>query len=229
MDLVNAQQARRILDRIVGFEISPILWRKVKPSLSAGRVQSVTVRLIVDREREIKDFDSEPFYKVSAVFDVTDVNGKKSSLKTELNAPVKTKGGQGFSRFVQIGHIHRQRCSDQAYCPSSSSAIHHLYLTAGGRSQIGFLGGKTMMIAQRLYEGGKITYMRTDSVNLSNLALGTCKEEILQIAGEKYLHTHNYHTVSKGAQEAHEAIRPTYVNKRTIEGTADDKRLYDLI
>jgi DNA topoisomerase-1 len=230
MDLVNAQQARRILDRIVGFEISPILWRKVKPSLSAGRVQSVTVRLIVDREREIKDFDSEPFYKVSAVFDVTDVNGKKSSLKTELNAPVKTKEeAKAFldlckSATFTVNDVQTKPIVRHPAPPFTTSTLQQ----EAGR-KLGFSVAKTMMIAQRLYEGGKITYMRTDSVNLSNLALGTCKEEILQIAGEKYLHTHNYHTVSKGAQEAHEAIRPTYVNKRTIEGTADDKRLYDLI
>ena len=191
MALVNAQQARRVLDRIVGFEISPILWRKVKPSLSAGRVQSVTVRLMVDREREIKAFNSQAFYKVTAIFSLTDADGKAQHLKTELNSQLKSK--QEAAR------------------------------------KLGFSVSKTMMVAQHLYESGKITYMRTDSVNLSGLAVNTCKEQIVGEYGEKYHQFRNYHTTAKGAQEAHEAIRPTYVNKTSVEGNNDEKRLYELI
>ncbi len=229
-NLVCAQQARRVLDRIVGFELSPILWRKVKPSLSAGRVQSVTVRLIVDREREIQNFVPESSYRVRAVFCVKDKNGKITEMGAELATRLKTK--EEALSFLQlcenatftVDGVEKKPTKRSPAPPFTTSTLQQ-----EASRKLGFSVSQTMMVAQRLYESGKITYMRTDSVNLSTLALGAAKTEILEMVGEKYLHTRQFQTKSKGAQEAHEAIRPTYLNNHEIEGTTQEKRLYELI
>ena len=229
-NLVNAQQARRVLDRIVGFMISPILWRKVKPGLSAGRVQSVTVRLIVDRENEIQNFHSEASYKVSAVFTVSDTTGKTSEMKTELSKELKTK--EEALAFLEccktavfsVAAVEKKPLTRRPAPPFTTSTLQQ-----EANRKLGFSVRRTMSVAQSLYESGKITYMRTDSVNLSQLALKACEEEIKKMAGEKYVHIHNYHTTAKGAQEAHEAIRPTYISNHQISGTADEVKLYNLI
>lgn len=229
-NLVCAQQARRVLDRIVGFELSPILWRKVKPSLSAGRVQSVTVRLIVDREREIQKFEAEASFRVQAVFTVVDTEGKEAILHTELSERLKTKEEtiafleRCKSTQFSIKNIEKKPAKKSPAPPFTTSTLQQ-----EASRKLGFSVSQTMMVAQRLYESGKITYMRTDSVNLSNLALGTAKEEIMNMAGESYVKVRQYQTKAKGAQEAHEAIRPTYISNHTIEGTAQEKRLYELI
>lgn len=229
-NLVCAQQARRVLDRIVGFELSPILWRKVKPSLSAGRVQSVTVRLIVDREREIQKFEAEASFRVQAVFTVVDTEGKEAILHTELSERLKTKEEtiafleRCKSAQFSIKNIEKKPAKKSPAPPFTTSTLQQ-----EASRKLGFSVSQTMMVAQRLYESGKITYMRTDSVNLSNLALGTAKEEIMNMAGESYVKVRQYQTKAKGAQEAHEAIRPTYISNHTIEGTAQEKRLYELI
>ena len=227
MNLVNAQQARRVLDRIVGFQLSPILWRKVKPALSAGRVQSVAVRLIVEREREIQDFVSEAAYRVTANFILPD---GKTILKAELNRRLKTKEeAQAFLKACQqvtftIDDISKKPVRKSPAPPFTTSTLQQ-----EAARKLGYSVSQTMMIAQRLYESGFITYMRTDSFNLSDLALGTAKEAILESYGEKYYKFRQYHTKSKGAQEAHEAIRPTYIAKAEIDGTAQERKLYDLI
>lgn len=227
MNLVNAQQARRVLDRIVGFQLSPILWRKVKPALSAGRVQSVAVRLIVEREREIQDFVSEAAYRVTANFILPD---GKTILKAELNRRLKTKEeAQAFLEACQhatftIDDINKKPVRKSPAPPFTTSTLQQ-----EAARKLGYSVSQTMMIAQRLYESGLITYMRTDSFNLSDLALGTTKEAILESYGEKYYKFRQYHTKSKGAQEAHEAIRPTYIAKTEIDGTAQERKLYDLI
>ncbi|MCQ2224553.1 MAG: type I DNA topoisomerase [Paludibacteraceae bacterium] len=229
-NLVCAQQARRVLDRIVGFELSPILWRKVKPSLSAGRVQSVTVRLIVDREREIQKFEAEASFRVQAVFTVLDAEGKETQLQAELSERLKTKEETlAFLKRCQnanftIKNIEKKPAKKSPAPPFTTSTLQQ-----EASRKLGFSVSQTMMVAQRLYESGKITYMRTDSVNLSSLALNTAKEEIQNMAGEEYVKIRQYQTKSKGAQEAHEAIRPTYISNHTIEGTAQEKRLYELI
>ena len=227
IDLVNAQQARRILDRIVGFELSPILWRKVKPALSAGRVQSVAVRLIVEREREINEFVSEAAYRVIASFILPDGT---TILKAELNRRLKDK--EEVEAFLEsckdasftIDDISKKPVRKTPAPPFTTSTLQQ-----EAARKLGYSVSQTMMIAQRLYESGLITYMRTDSVNLSDLALGTAKEAILDTYGEKYYKFRQYHTKSKGAQEAHEAIRPTYISHDEISGTAQEKRLYELI
>lgn len=227
IDLVNAQQARRILDRIVGFELSPILWRKVKPALSAGRVQSVAVRLIVEREREINEFVSEAAYRVIASFILPDGT---TILKAELNRRLKDK--EEVEAFLEsckdasftIDDISKKPVRKTPAPPFTTSTLQQ-----EAARKLGYSVSQTMMIAQRLYESGLITYMRTDSVNLSDLALGTTKEAILDTYGEKYYKFRQYHTKSKGAQEAHEAIRPTYISHDEISGTAQEKRLYELI
>lgn len=227
MNLVNAQQARRVLDRIVGFQLSPILWRKVKPALSAGRVQSVAVRLIVEREREIQDFVSEAAYRVTANFILPD---GKTILKAELNRRLKTKEeAQAFLKACQqatftIDDICKKPVRKSPAPPFTTSTLQQ-----EAARKLGYSVSQTMMIAQRLYESGFITYMRTDSFNLSDLALGTAKDAILESYGEKYYKFRQYHTKSKGAQEAHEAIRPTYIAKAEIDGTAQERKLYDLI
>uniref|UniRef100_UPI0040573E6A type I DNA topoisomerase n=1 Tax=Alistipes sp. TaxID=1872444 RepID=UPI0040573E6A len=229
MNLVNAQQARRVLDRIVGFELSPILWKKVRPALSAGRVQSVAVRLIVEREREIINFKDTSSYRVVAQFyPVGDTN--KTLFKAEYSERFATK---------EEAMAMLERCKGATFAvegsedkpskryPAPPFTTSTLQQEAGRKFSMSV--SQTMSIAQKLYERGLITYMRTDSVNLSDLALNSCKQEICAMYGEKYSSRRNYTTSSKGAQEAHEAIRPTYMNNHTIEGTAAEKRLYELI
>ncbi len=230
IDLVNAQQARRILDRIVGFELSPILWRKVKPSLSAGRVQSVAVRLIVDREREIQKFVSEASYRVVALFTIEDKEGKKAELCAELQSRIKTKeAANNFLLKCKNATFTVENVVTKPFKKSPAAPFTTSTLQQEASRKLGYSVSQTMTIAQKLYESGFITYMRTDSVNLSELALNTSRKEILDIAGERYLQTRHYQTKSKGAQEAHEAIRPTYMNNQEVNGTAQEKRLYELI
>jgi len=230
MNLVNAQQARRVLDRLVGFKLSPVLWRKVKPALSAGRVQSVAVRLIVEREREIQTFKSEPYYSVSAVFGVTNSDGSQSEVKALLNNRLKTHAEveafleQCKDATFTIESVQKKPMKRTPAPPFTTSTLQQ-----EAARKLGFTVSQTMMVAQRLYENGRITYMRTDSVNLSKLCLGASKEEITKLYGADYSKTRQYHTSAKGAQEAHEAIRPTYMEQQTIEGTSQEKRLYDLI
>ena len=225
MNLVNAQQARRVLDRLVGFKLSPVLWRKVKPSLSAGRVQSVAVRLIVEREREIQAFQSEPYFHVGAKLEV-----EGATLFATLSNRFKTHDeALAFleeckdAEFV-VKSITRKPVKRMPAPPFTTSTLQQ-----EAARKLGFTVSQTMMVAQRLYESGHITYMRTDSVNLSSLCIGTSKEEIIRLYGPEYSNPRNFHTRSKGAQEAHEAIRPTYMSKQDIEGSTQERRLYDLI
>jgi len=229
-NLVNAQQARRVLDRIVGFKVSPVLWKKVKPSLSAGRVQSVAVRLIVEREREIINFKSEYSYKITGIFLIKDEKGTKSELKAEL--PTRFSDKKDALSFLEkcrtagfkVGNIEKKPSKRSPAQPFTTSTLQQ-----EASRKLGFSVSQTMTVAQRLYESGKITYMRTDSVNLSNMALNTARKKIIESHGEKYLKIRKYKTTSKGAQEAHEAIRPAYIDKETIEGTNQEQRLYELI
>jgi len=229
MDLVNAQQARRILDRLVGFELSPVLWKKVRPSLSAGRVQSVAVRLIVEREREIIAFRSAPYFRIVAQFYAAD-DPEKTLFKAELSSRFETRGeAESFLRSCVGARFTVARAEEkpaQRY-PAPPFTTSTLQQEAGRK--LGMSVSQTMSVAQHLYEQGLITYMRTDSVNLSQQALAQCKEEVIKLYGEKYSHWFNYKTKTKGAQEAHEAIRPSYIDRQTIEGTPAEKRLYDLI
>lgn len=230
LNLVDAQQARRVLDRIVGFELSPVLWRKVKPSLSAGRVQSVAVRLIVEREREINQFVSESSYRVIAVLSGTDAAGNPVTLKAELQHRFSTK--EEALRFLELCNTAEYRVEDIVTKPSRKSPAPPFTtstLQQEAARKLGLSVSQTMRVAQALYESGKITYMRTDSVNLSDLALNTTKAEVTSMAGERYIKTRKFTTTSKGAQEAHEAIRPTYMNAHTISGTAHEQKLYELI
>ncbi len=229
MDIVNAQQARRILDRLVGFELSPLLWKKVKPQLSAGRVQSVTVRLIVEREREIMNFESTEYYRITAKFHAQD-DPAKTLVSAELNHKFATR--EEAEEFLLS-------CSDASFEVSKSETkpitrfpappftTSTLQQEAGRKLNMSV--SQTMSIAQKLYESGLITYMRTDSVNLSSLAINAAKKEISELFGENYAASRNFKTKSKGAQEAHEAIRPTYFDRREIDGTPAEKRLYELI
>ena len=229
-NLVNAQQARRVLDRIVGFKLSPVLWRKVKPALSAGRVQSVAVRLIVEREREIQHFTSEASFRVTATFTVPDGTGEQTELKAELNRRFKTK--EEAASFLNS-------CKPATFCidevttrpqkrtPAPPFTTSTLQQEAARK--LGFSVSQTMMIAQRLYESGFITYMRTDSVNLSDFCINACIPAITHIMGPSYSQPRHYHTRTKGAQEAHEAIRPTDMTRDSINGTAQENRLYQLI
>lgn len=230
MNLVNAQQARRVLDRLVGFRLSPVLWRKVKPALSAGRVQSVAVRLIVEREREIQNFDSEPYYRLNAVFAVEGEDGSKHEVKAELNK--RFKSHDEALAFLELCKTSTFKVSSIAKKPlkrTPAPPFTTSTLQQEAARKLGFTVSQTMMVAQRLYEAGRITYMRTDSVNLSTLAINTCKEEIERLYGADYGKVRKYQTHSKGAQEAHEAIRPTYIDNVSIDGTSQEKRLYDLI
>ena len=230
MNLVDAQQARRVLDRLVGFKLSPVLWRKVKPALSAGRVQSVAVRLIVEREREIQLFKSEPFYRVSATFGLTHKDGSQSEVKAELDKRFKTH--EEVLAFLEQCKTARYMVSDVQKKPMKRTPAPPFTtstLQQEAARKLGFTVSQTMMVAQRLYESGRITYMRTDSVNLSGLCINASKEEIVKTYGSEYSKPRNYHTHSKGAQEAHEAIRPTYMDHVRIEGTQQERRLYDLI
>lgn len=230
MNLVNAQQARRVLDRLVGFRLSPVLWRKVKPALSAGRVQSVAVRLIVERERDIQKFESEPFYRVNAIFGLTNADGSQSEVKAELNHRFKTH--DEALAFLDKCKNAEFRIADIAKKPlkrSPAPPFTTSTLQQEAARKLGFTVSQTMIVAQHLYENGHITYMRTDSVNLSSLAINTSKEEIVKLYGDIYSYPRNYVTHSKGAQEAHEAIRPTFMSKPTVDGTPQEKRLYELI
>ena len=230
MNLVNAQQARRVLDRLVGFKLSPVLWRKVKPALSAGRVQSVAVRLIVEREREIQEFKTEVFYNVYGTFAITNPDGSATEVKAQLANKLKTLAE--VTAFLEkckeaaftVESINKKPMKRTPAPPFTTSTLQQ-----EAARKLGFTVSQTMMVAQRLYENGQITYMRTDSVNLSALCLGASKKEITNLYGEEYSKTRQYHTNSKGAQEAHEAIRPTYMDKTEIEGTVQERRLYDLI
>ena len=229
-NLVDAQQARRILDRLVGFEISPVLWKKVKPSLSAGRVQSVAVRLIVEREREIINFKSIPFFRVNAIFLVPDANGKTTTLKAELSNRFDTSSeARAFleksknADFTIIDIVTRPAKKSPA-APFTTSTLQQ-----EASRKLGFPVGLTMSVAQRLYEAGLITYMRTDSTNLSQLALNTAKKKITESFGEKYIKIRHYKTKTKGAQEAHEAIRPAYIDQEEIKGSSQEQKLYSLI
>ncbi|MBP3285448.1 MAG: type I DNA topoisomerase [Prevotella sp.] len=230
MDLVNAQQARRVLDRLVGFKLSPVLWRKVKPALSAGRVQSVAVRLIVEREREIQDFKSEPFYSVNGIFGITNADGSQTEVRALLGTRFKTH--EEVEQFLEkckdasfkVENISKKPLKRTPAPPFTTSTLQQ-----EAARKLGFTVSQTMMIAQHLYENGRITYMRTDSVNLSSLCINASKEEIKRLYGEEYSKSRQYRTNSKGAQEAHEAIRPTYMDQTEIEGTTQEKKLYDLI
>lgn len=229
-NLVNAQQARRVLDRIVGFEVSPVLWKKVKPSLSAGRVQSVAVRLIVEREREIINFETESSFRVNGYFLVPDKDGNITELKAELSKRFEKK--EEALVFLEKCKNAEFLVSDVVKKPGKRSPAKPFTtstLQQEASRKLGFSVSQTMAVAQRLYESGKITYMRTDSVNLSSLALNTAKQKIVELHGEKYVKIRNYKTTSKGAQEAHEAIRPTYMNNESVEGPVQEKRLYELI
>ena len=227
INLVNAQQARRVLDRIVGFELSPILWRKVKPALSAGRVQSVAVRLIVEREREINEFVSEAAFRVIANFILPDGT---TVLKAELNRRLKDKKEvEAFLESCKNASFTIDDITTKPVKKSPAPPFTTSTLQQEAARQLGYSVSQTMMIAQRLYESGLITYMRTDSVNLSDLALGTAKEAIFETYGEKYYKFRQYHTKSKGAQEAHEAIRPTYISNVEAGSSSQEKKLYELI
>lgn len=226
LNLVDAQQARRVLDRIVGFELSPVLWKKIKPALSAGRVQSVVVRLIMEREHEIKNFRPEQFYRVNARFATADGTAVGAELSKRLadDAQARELLADCSGTTFKVSAVNVRPVKKSPAPPFTTSTLQQ-----EAARKLGFTVSQTMMVAQRLYEAGHITYMRTDSLNLSQLALNALAKEIRGNLGEQYLHTRQYHTHSKGAQEAHEAIRPTYVDKQTIEGTAQEKRLYSLI
>lgn len=227
INLVNAQQARRVLDRIVGFEISPVLWRKIKPSLSAGRVQSVTVRLVVEREREIQHFQAEASFKVSANFLL---DGEDMHLKAVLKNRFATeKEAVDFIELCKSSAYNVEEVDTKPTRRTPSAPFTTSTLQQEASRKFGFPVAVTMRVAQQLYESGKITYMRTDSVNLSTLALNAAKAEIESMAGAEYYKRRTYNTKSKGAQEAHEAIRPTYMNQHQVEGTQQERKLYDLI
>lgn len=230
INLVNAQQARRVLDRLVGFELSPLLWKKIKPALSAGRVQSVTVKLIVEREREIGNFVTESSFKIVAVFTVTDKQGKSYKFSAELDKKAKndTTARQLLEKMVNVDFtvesITKKPGKKSPAPPFTTSTLQQ-----EASRKLGFSVTQTMIVAQKLYESGKITYMRTDSVNLSGSAIAASAKQIKTQFGEDYLETRNYKTKTKGAQEAHEAIRPTYMENNTVDGSAQEKRLYELI
>lgn len=229
-NLVDAQQARRVLDRIVGFEVSPVLWKKVKPALSAGRVQSVAVRLIVEREREIQNFNTEAAYRIQAVF-IKEENGTKYELKAELNKRLKTKE-EAMALLEQVKNESAFAINDIQTKPvkkSPAAPFTTSTLQQEAARKLGFSVSQTMSVAQKLYESGKITYMRTDSVNLSSLAINTSRAEIETVYGKEYSKTRQFSTKAKGAQEAHEAIRPTYMNESKVSGSSQEQKLYDLI
>ena len=227
LDRVNAQQARRVLDRIVGFELSPVLWKKIKPSLSAGRVQSVAVRLICEREKEIDNFSPEPFFRVTGLFSLP---SHTQSFKAEMSR--RLSDTNEAETFLNICKNAEFTVTDVAVKPTGRSPFPP-YTTStlqqDASRKLGFSVNQTMMVAQKLYEDGKITYMRTDSTNLSDMALRDIAGEIKSSLGDRFLKIRHYHTNSKGAQEAHEAIRPTYISNHTVEGSSQEKRLYELI
>lgn len=227
IDRVNAQQARRVLDRIVGFELSPVLWKKIKPALSAGRVQSVAVRLICEREKEIETFKPDPFFRVTAVFSAENA---PQLFKAELSHRIDSK--DEAKRLLETCKSASFTVTDVSVKPTKRSPFPP-YTTStlqqDASRKLGFSVNQTMSLAQRLYEDGKITYMRTDSTNLSDMAINDIKNVITESLGEKFVKVRHYHTHSKGAQEAHEAIRPTYISNRTIDGTPQEQKLYELI
>ena len=228
-NLVYAQQARRVLDRIVGFKLSPILWRKVKPSLSAGRVQSVAVRLIVEREREIKEFVPEASYKVVAIFKF-DADGTTHDVRADYSVRFKTKKeAQAFLEKCKGAQFTVSDISTKPIRKIPAPPFTTSTMQQEATRKFGFTVMQTMMLAQRLYESGKITYMRTDSVNLSTLCIDSCRKVISESMGDEYVKSRQYTQKAKGAQEAHEAIRPTYMDNQSIDGTAPEKRLYELI
>ncbi len=230
MDLVYAQQARRVLDRVVGFNLSPVLWRKVKPSLSAGRVQSVAVRLIVEREREIQNFKSEPYYRVNATFVLQNADGTLSEVKSELDQRFdRREDAMAFlenckNATFKVAQVSKKPLKRMPAPPFTTSTLQQ-----EAARKLGFSVSQTMMLAQRLYESGRITYMRTDSVNLSRLCINSCKEEVVKMYGDNYSKPRNFQTNAKGAQEAHEAIRPTYMDVTEVDGNTQERRLYELI
>ena len=226
INLVNAQQARRVLDRIVGFELSPVLWKKIKPSLSAGRVQSVAVRLIVEREREVQAFVSEDSYRVTAVL----ATAKGEEIRAELGRRFKTEEeARAFLESCRQAELRIEDLTTRPMKKSPAPPFTTSTLQQEAARKLGYTVAQTMMLAQRLYESGLITYMRTDSVNLSELALDTSRDEIVSRMGKKYVHNRHFTTKTKGAQEAHEAIRPTDMSNDSIEGTGQERRLYELI
>ncbi|MEA3460787.1 MAG: type I DNA topoisomerase, partial [Bacteroidota bacterium] len=228
--LVNAQQARRVLDRLVGFELSPLLWKKVKPSLSAGRVQSVAVKLIVEKEREIQKFSPKKYFRVTGKFSVPNGFGGETQLKADLSKRFDSQEeAESFLKKCQasdfvVDSVEKKPLKKNPAPPFTTSTLQQ-----EASRKLGFSVNQTMSVAQRLYESGKITYMRTDSVNLSKLAIGTAAGKIKEAFGDKYLRTRNFTTKTKGAQEAHEAIRPTYMDQSTVEGSRQEQRLYELI
>ena len=230
INLVNAQQARRILDRLVGFELSPVLWKKIQPKLSAGRVQSVAVRLLVEREREVLHFNPESKFKVYGTFSFSDEQGKKVELKANVSNrfpnPDETRKFLNHCKDAdfEVVDIITKPSRKSPAPPFTTSTLQQ-----EASRKLGFSVSQTMTVAQKLYEAGFITYMRTDSVNLSNLALANASQTITQEFGEKYAKTRKYKTKAKGAQEAHEAVRPTYIQNKTIKGNSSEQRLYDLI
>jgi DNA topoisomerase-1 len=227
MNLVDAQQARRVLDRIVGFELSPVLWKKIKPSLSAGRVQSVAVRLLAEREKEIKEFQSKEYYRVTAQFQA---EGSEAPLPAELNSSLHNSSeAESFLNDCKTAEFAVNDVTVKPLKKSPAPPFTTSTLQQEASRKLGFSVSQTMRVAQSLYESGHITYMRTDSVNLSALALSTISAEIKKLKGDKYLKVRKYHTTSKGAQEAHEAIRPTFISNHEITGTSQEKKLYNLI
>jgi DNA topoisomerase-1 len=229
-DLVNAQQARRVLDRLVGFELSPLLWKKVKPSLSAGRVQSVSVKLIVEKEREIQKFTPKKYFRITGKFMAPDGKGGWIRLKADLSKRLDTlNNAREFLTICQNSDFTVENIEKKPVKKSPAPPFTTSTLQQEASRKLGFSVNQTMSVAQRLYESGKITYMRTDSVNLSKLAIGTAAGKIRDSFGEKYLKSRNFTTKAKGAQEAHEAIRPTYMDQSTAEGNRAEQRLYELI
>jgi len=228
--LVNAQQARRVLDRLVGFELSPLLWKKIKPSLSAGRVQSVAVKLIVEKEREIQQFKPKKYFRVQATFSPTGSPEGQLSFKAELNKRLESlEEARKFLALCRDSHFQVDQVEKKPLKKAPAPPFTTSTLQQEASRKLGFSVNQTMSVAQRLYESGKITYMRTDSVNLSKLAIGTAAAQIRKLFGEKYVKSRNFTTKSKGAQEAHEAIRPTYMEQSSIEGSRTEQRLYELI
>ncbi|MGC9344277.1 MAG: type I DNA topoisomerase, partial [Bacteroidales bacterium] len=229
-NLVNAQQARRVLDRLVGFEISPILWKKIKPALSAGRVQSVAVKLIVEREREIKSFKPSSSFRVSGIFELEGDKADKTNIQADLDK--RPKDAETIKNLFEklkdadfsVADVQTRPGKKSPAPPFTTSTLQQ-----EASRKLGFSVGQTMAVAQRLYEAGKITYMRTDSVNLANSAISASASHIKGEFGEKYLKVRKYSTKSKGAQEAHEAIRPTYMNNPTVSGSNQEQKLYELI
>jgi len=228
--LVNAQQARRVLDRLVGFELSPLLWKKVKPSLSAGRVQSVAVKLIVEKERDIHKFTPGKYFRVTGKFSVPDGNGGLKEMKADLSKRFASlEEAKDFLARCQTSEFTVDSVEKKPLKKNPAPPFTTSTLQQEASRKLSFSVKQTMSVAQRLYESGKITYMRTDSVNLSKLAMGTAAGKIKEAFGEKYLKTRNFTTKAKGAQEAHEAIRPTYMDQSTVEGSKQEQRLYELI